>query len=560
MVRISLRTPVPDMATARLTLGAVVAVAVFLGLSWNDGHYWDEYFYLYSVFTHSPAELVRFEVQSAMFPVGFFSEKIGHVALLGLLTTVLGAGPKVLYTIQALYALLLLGCFGAAYGLLRDLLGDQRARDSTLVLMFSPLALYLSFKVMSEVPGLLFATLGSWAFVGAFRSDSRRQVGTRLTLAALALATAMLFRVTMIVSFAGLGLALVIAGGQRFERRRLVFRGLTVGIAAVILHTAGLALAGGSALRFGQHIAGVVTSHPPLQRVYALALFLQTLVLVVPFAWRYRSETGPWLASVWLAASALPFLAGHEPRYYAPALVPLAVLAAAGLRGVGGFLFGTRFRYGWVGLLAALAIVNRGLLVPLMPYEVDQARLLGLFRTVYARAPEASYLIPWTADYSLLRFSFPAARIELCLSNTPASRHFRPGHEGPISRPDRWWAGADHYVGSRPALVRQPYPWYFVGWTFNPAAIRLQRLLGRLNVGPLMQKGPRLHNHLAGSWIWNDRSLTLSPMYHMGRYYVYEVSPRSRAARKFAVTSTWGLRAAGEFESKNRSAGPDGYW
>jgi hypothetical protein len=489
-----------------------------------------------------------------MFPVGFFSEKIGHVALLGLLTRVFGAGPNVLYAIQALYALLLLGFFGAAYGLLRDLLGDQRARDSTLVLMFSPLALYLSFKVMSEVPSLLFATLGSWAFVSAFRSDSRRQVGTRLTLAAVAWAIAMLFRVTMIVSFAGLGLALMVAGGRRFERRRLVFRGLTVGIAAVALHTAGLALAGGSALRFGRHIAGVVTGHPPLQRVYALALFLQTLALVVPFAWRYRSETGPWLASVWLAASALPFLAGHEPRYYAPALVPLAILAAAGLRGVSGFLFGTRFRYGWVGVLAALALVNRGLLVPLMPYEVDQARLLGLFRTVQARAPGATYLIPWTADYSLLRFSFPAAHIELCLSNTPGARHFQPGHEGPIAGPDQWWAGPDHYVGSRRALGQQPHPWYFVGWTFNPAAIRLQLLLGHLSFGPLMRQGPVLHNHLTGSWIWHDRSLTLSPTDHLGRYYVYEVSRRSDAAHPR------GLQTAGGFESKNRSAGPDGHW
>jgi hypothetical protein len=528
MVKISWRTPVPDKATVRSTLGAVVAVAVFLGLSWNDGHYWDEYFYLYSVFAHSPAELVRFEVQSAMFPVGFFSEKIGHVALLGLLTRVFGAGPNVLYAIQALYALLLLGFFGAAYGLLRDLLGDQRARDSTLVLMFSPLALYLSFKVMSEVPSLLFATLGSWAFVSAFRSDSRRWTVTRLTLAAFTLAIAMLFRVTMIVSFAGLGLALLVAGDERFERRRLVFRLLTVGIAAVILHTAGLALAGGSVLRLGQHVASVVTSHPPLQRVYALALFLQTLALVLPFAWRRRSETGLGLATVWFAASALPFVAGHEPRYYAPALVPLAVLAATGLRPAADFLFGPRLRYGWAVLLAALVLVNRGLLAPLMPYEVDQARLLGLFRAIHARDPGATYLMPWIADYSLLRFSFPTARIELCLSNIPAAPHFRPGDEGPIAQPDQWWAGADHYVDSRPALVQRPRPWYFIGWTLNPAAVRLQRLLEHLGLGSL---GPRLHSHLAASWIWQDRSLTLSPRDRLGQYYLYEVTPQSRAVR-----------------------------
>lgn len=515
----------PDEATVRLSLGAFAAVAAFLGLSWNDGHYWDEYFYLYSVLAHSPAELVRYELQSGIFPAGFFSEKIGHVVLLDLLTMILGTGPNVLHAIQAVYALLLVGFFGAAYGLLRDLFGEQRARDSTLVLMFSPLALYLSFKVMSEVPGLLFTTLGSWAFVGAHQSESRRRTGACLTLAAVGLAVAMLFRVTMIVSFAGLALALMIAGGERFERRRLVFRLLTVGLAAVILHTAGLALAGGSALRFGSHIASVVTSHPPLQRVYALGLFLQTFALVLPFAWRHRSDTGLGLASIWFAASTFPFLAGHEPRYYAPALVPFAVLAAAGLRGLGDVLFGARFRYGWVGLLAALALVNRGLLVPLMPYEVDQPRLLELFRTVQARAPGATYLIPWISDYSLLRFSFPGAHIELCLSNTPGSRHFHPGQEGPLAQPDRWWAGADHYVGSLPVLERQQRPWYFVGWTFSPPALRLQRLLGRLSLGSLSRAAPPLHNHLAGSWIWHDRSLTLRPSDHVGQYYVYEVSP-----------------------------------
>jgi hypothetical protein len=202
------------------------------------------------------------------------------------------------------------------------------------------------------------------------------------------------------------------------------------------------------------------------------------------------------------------------------------VLAAAGLRGAAGFLFGARLRYGWVGLLAALALVNRVLLIPLMPYEVEQARLLEFFRILHARAPDATYLIPWIADYSLLRFSFPDARIELCCSNIPASRRFQPGYEGPLTQPDQWWAGADHYVGSRSALVQRPRPWYFVGWTYNPAALRLQQLLGTLSLERLVLKGPRLHNHLAGSWIWNDRSVTLSPSDRLGQYFAYELSPR----------------------------------
>jgi hypothetical protein len=270
----------------------------------------------------------------------------------------------------------------------------------------------------------------------------------------------------------------------------------------------------------------VLTTHPPLQRAFALALFVQTLALALVFAWRSRSEPGTRMAWVWFAASGLPFLAGHEPRYYIPALIPLAVLAAAGLRGAADWLFGPRLRQGWVVLLAALVLINRLVLIPLMPYEVQQGRLLALFRTLSASAPGATYLIPWITDYSLLRFGFPVAHIELCLSHTPQSRYTHPGHGGELAEPDQWWAG--HYVGSPPALSRKPAPWYLIGWTYNPAALSLQRLLRPVGLERLVRKGPQLHNHLAGSWIWHDRSLTLTPRDRLGQYHVYEVSARSR--------------------------------
>ncbi len=96
---------------------------------------------------------------------------------------VLGGGEGSLHAIQLLYALLVVGFVGAAYGLMRELLGDHRAEDSALVLLFSPLALYLSFKVMSEVPALLFTTLGSWAFVRSFRPGRRHSQEVWLALA-----------------------------------------------------------------------------------------------------------------------------------------------------------------------------------------------------------------------------------------------------------------------------------------------------------------------------------------------------------------------------------------
>ena len=516
----------------RRVLGALAAVALCLALGWSDGHYWDEYFYLYSAAMHPPTELVSYELRTALFPPGFFSEKIGHVVLLRLLTRAFGMGEHVLYAIQALYGLLLVGCFGAAYGLLHDLFGEQWTRRATPVLVFSPLALYLPFKVMSEVPSLLLVTLGSWAFVRSFRHTAPRGSRACLGLATLGLAAGMLCRITTIMAFAGLGLALLVSGDERFARRRLLLRLVLVGTAVGVLHTAALASTGGSILRIGAHIQAVVATHVPLQRVYALALFVQAFALVLPFVWRARTERPVRVAAVWFAASALPFLAGHEPRYYAPALVPFAVLAAAALEGAVQGLAGPRRRYAWAALLATVTLLDRGLLVPLMPYEVEQGHLLALFERLETRRPRSSYLVPWISDFSLLRFAHPDAPVGLCLSNLSGTRVSQPGHAGPLPAADRWWAGPDHYVGSRAALARWPAPWTYVGWTYSPAALRLRRLLASAGLGQWMPAGAELHNHLAGSWIWHDPTLRLTPTDALGEYRAYELSPRAHGDRE----------------------------
>ncbi len=511
----------------RAALGIGALIVTFLVLSWSDGHYWDEYYYLYSVLVHSPAELLRFEGQTQHLPAGFFSEKLGHVVLLDRLTGIMGGGERTLYAIQVLYALMVVGFVAAAYGLMLELFRDLRAAVAALVLLFSPLALYLSFKVMSEVPSLLFVTLGSWGFVRSFRPGSLRDQTVSLVLAIVGLALGMLCRFTMIVSFAGLGLALLLAGDERFDRRRLFGRLVVVGLAVVALHVGTVYLAGGSVHHTGAHIHDVISSHPPLQRVYALGLFVQSFALLLPFAWIQRSERRPWLAIAWLIVAALPFLLGHEPRYYAPALVPLAIVTAAGLRGAADALFPAKWRYAWAGLLAVVVLVNRLVLVPLMPYEVNQARLLETFEGVHSRAPEATYLVPWSSDFSLLRFAFPGANVVLCLTGSASSRLGMTGERGQLSAPDKWWAGTEYYVGNDSALMRRPKPWYYIGWDRNPSALRLQRLLGYVGLGDLMRKGPELHNHLEESWIWSDESWRLIPRGQVAQYQVYEVTPRS---------------------------------
>jgi hypothetical protein len=505
-----------------------VALALFALLGWSNAHHWDEYFYLYSSVLHSPGELLRYELQTAIFPPGFFTEKIGHVVLLRVLTTLFGAGERVLYGIEVLYALLLVGYLWASYKLLQQLFGAEEAGASTLVLMFSPVTLYLAFKILSETPSLLFVTLGSWLFVRSFAAASRRGARIDLALASLLLALGALCRVTSIVGFAGLGIALFAVKQPRFERRRLLARLVVSGVVVGALYAVVLSILGGEPLRVVGGVHQVLTTHPPLERAFALATFLQTFALVLPFVWAERVRPEVRIAAVWLVCAALPFVAGHEPRYYAPALIPFAILSAVGFRRAAGRLWAlAALRHAWLGLFAASVLVNRTLLIPLMPYEVNQGQLLSLFHRLQAQTPGATYLLPWISDYSLLRFSSPTSRVNLCLSETPGSRVSHGGYQSGLSSADRWWAGADLYVGSRERLAAEPSPWVYIGWTYNPADLKLLRILARLGFPP--PSGAKLHNHLSGSWIWSDSGLSLKLWVRSGQYYVYQIGTRGSA-------------------------------
>jgi hypothetical protein len=528
-------------------------VALFAVLGWNSGHHWDEYFYLYSSFMHSPAELLRYESSTAIFPPGFFTEKLGHVALLRVLTGVLGPGEPALYTIELLYALLLVGYFWASYRLLRELLGPAEARDSTLVLMFSPLSLYLAYKLLSEVPSLLFVTLASWALVRSLTADTARARRIALCLSISLLAVGALFRITGVAEFVGLAVALLVAGSRSdFTWRRVIGASVLIGAASAAIYSIVLLWYGGTPLSIFAGIGTVVTTHPPLERVFALACFVQTFALVLPFAWRQRARPAVRLAAIWLVCAGAPFLAGHEPRYYAPALTPLAVLSAVGLKEAASKLPEGGRRYAWLGVLAALVLINRLFLIPLMPYEVQQEQLLTVFHRLQQQKPGATYLVPWISDYSLLRFSGPAARVDLCLSVLPGGRISTRGHTGQLGAADRWWAGADHYVGSKDVLLKQPRPWRYLGWTYNPANVALVRWLGRL--GLPIPKGGKLHNHLAGSWIWLDPTLGRQLVEHSGLYYVYALTPEaqklpSSSRRTGSTQSLCSHRSASAHES-----------
>jgi len=517
----------------------VAAAAAFLALSWTAHHYWDEFFYLYSSARYTPRQLLRLDAAIDLFPQGYFSSKIGHVVLLHWLVRILGRGVTALTILQGGAAVLMLATVAAGYGVFRELLDEADARRTTLVLLFLPLTLYLSYKLLSEVPSLLLSTLACWAFLRAFRSRTRREAAMLMAAATAALALGMLCRVTSVLTFGGLAAALLVGGAPRFPRRAVVVRSAAVGLGALAIHAGVLQAMGGSELRVLLLAGSVAKQAQGFERIYALLFFLQTFALLLPFALRRPWPPAVRIAGLWLLVTVVPTLSGHEPRYYAPGLLPLAMLCVVGLDRLVSLMPAASRRWAWAGTLGLLALVNRAALLPLMPWEVDETSLTRVVQELSQEHPQATILVPWASDYCFLRYRFPALRVRLAMSALPASRYPSQGRWGAIAPIDQRWAGAARYVGSMSSLAQTPAPWYYVSWSYNPVMLQVRALLEDLDIHALGDPHRTgWHDHRAGSWIWTDARLAHREIGGAGQYEVFLLLPHPQGAIPTSITSS----------------------
>lgn len=509
----------------------VLVGSTFLGVSFGHEHYWDEYFYLFSVRHHAPARLVAFEpaLSDGIVPAGFFAGKIGFVTLLWLLVGAVGDGPQALLLLRLVFAALGLAVGAATYRLL-TLLGSARAAGQTAVLtVFLPLSVYLGFKTLSETPALLFGTVAAWQLLASFHATGPVARGWRLGAAAVALAAATLCRVTGSLVCLGLVAGLLVAPLPGLGRRTLLRRSACVTGVALLLVVAVYGALGVSFVeRLGALVASVTERQwSPVVRLYALALFGQLFWL--PALFGFRPTGSGRLALAWLTVAVAPFLLlaeYAEPRYFAAALIPFAMLVREGMEVTTTRLLqaGARTRWLSVGLLLAM---NRLIFAPLMPFELDE-RAYNRLMTRLTATGVATYLVPWVTDYCYLAFAYPDRRIVLVMSTTY-------GTGTVFETPEfRRWVGQDRYAATLSTLDQFPRPWVYVGWTYNPTVLRLKQWLSHLGLARWMPIDERraLLDHLTPSWIWSATTLTRELLDAEGPYRAFAVRPaRSRDGR-----------------------------
>ncbi len=501
----------------------------YLLLAYSPRHYWDEYFYLVSLRDHPPAALFALEPHlGGLFPAGFFTAKSAFVLLLHRLIAWTGDGATALGVIRGVFALGMLAFLGAARGLLGELLPRRRADGAALLVALSPLALYLGYKTLSEVPSLLFTTLGGWAFLAAFRAGGRGRAALCLAGAVAALTLGLASRFPALLGFGAMLAGLLLFDPRRYPGRRVLAWGAGVCV-AVLASWLLLWLAWVDAPL--ERLAGLVSNlsgrrESPLLKLYAVLITVQAFL---PFAARpllSRWDGLTRLAAVWLVLATLPFLAGSayaEPRFLYLGLLPLGLLT---WRGYELLAAGGRRRRRAAGMgLAAAAALNWGLLVPLMPYEIHEARYARLLADRAALPPGATLLTPWLSDYGYLAFAHPRRRLRLVLTwaKNGDPRFYR-------SVAFRRWVGEGRYLADLDGLAREPRPWRYLGWAYNPLLGEIHGMLRALGLAAGgLHYSPNQKNHLCLSWIAGEPALASREIARVGTYRVFDLTPLAAA-------------------------------
>src|SRR5215475_12814351 len=185
----------------RLWIGAgiVLIIAIYIVLA-NDGHhYWHEFRDLYSVTFYSTADLMQGAFDPGPAPVrtteqvaAWYATKLFHLQLLKELVNLLGVGLKSYTIIKALYVAMLVMAAGLI-GMTLWTLGMSTSRTAFITGLFllSPVTVYLGYKLLPEVPSLLFSAAALVLFTAAAFRRSYHQIvlsslaGLALTLSAL---------------------------------------------------------------------------------------------------------------------------------------------------------------------------------------------------------------------------------------------------------------------------------------------------------------------------------------------------------------------------------------
>jgi hypothetical protein len=517
------------MRPRHLALLALAALALWLLLGFDGRLHWDEPQYLYAG-AYSPVEQI---VSGAFQPngiAGFNVSRIVHVLQIKGIAALFGVGGQLIVVVMALHLAALLAFLVILWAILRELtVPAGQAAVGTLIVMVSPIVLYLAFKTLPDTPALMTSTLAVLALLRLVRGG---KAWLWLAIGALALALTALTKHVLVWTVVAFAVAALIAVPGDLPRTRLLRAVCALSLASIALFAVAITLPGLDLAHFLNFIrAASQATEPFAARGLHLLITLGVLWVLVAIAAlppHGRLTRFFWL---WFAVAVLPYLLlvpRLEIRYLAPALLPLAGLVIAALdwlqRGVHGL--GSKPRAQLAALLALIAAIGLSsrALQGITAHEVEIGSLHTLLGRLDATFGPAGYAIvtPWEySTFLYLRVAYPEHHVYDAYDPTSAGPP-----DGFLDR-QRHFAG--HLLRDLDQLRAIDTPLVYVGFAEAMPIANLRRLAGWLprTIGEtLLRQLDALDTleHLTLSWMWDAPELSFAPLDQEGNYLAYRVT------------------------------------
>lgn len=519
----------------------VVATYAILG---NDSrHHWHEFRYLYSATHYTPSELMQglFDpgpapVQNPQGVAAWYSTGLLNVFILRQLVKIFGVGLESYLSIKAVYGVILIIATGFVSVALRNIgMSSGRALLIGGLVLVSPLSIYLGFKLMGEVPSLLFGSIAIAFFSMPASKLSYRIILSVLTGLALGLST--LASARMPLFFLGFWVALLL-WTHPAARRTVLFSGLWVWVLFLFFWFIGFQLLGGNFTIYLQAIRGFLSFTKPLPMwifaLFNLFLFGMGLWLFTPCAWLSKDMPARCFFVVWFALSALPVLVVSvgfmEPRYLLPGFIPFVGVAALGFEGLW-----ERLKEKWHASPPALTtlvavfiiIMTSGSILAqyFIPYETNAHHLIRAVQHATHLEKQSVILIPWNyTDYHFLAFVFPENPVYLVQS---AANDRGERVDDQIWAKKRLDNYGERFLPDAHALdAFSGHTMFYIGWTILPSLQNLRDFLLTIGFRRLAsQVDPsKFMNHMTQSWLWKHPQFKMHEITRYGQYHVFEVN------------------------------------
>jgi hypothetical protein len=509
----------------------VVISILFLMISYTPYHYWDEFYYIYTLNYHSLTETILKEndLSAGLFPKGFFSSKIGSMLIIWLFTKIMGAGWLSLYILQFTFALFLIGFFLVSYKFYSEFIESEDSINSkwalftSTIVLFLPVTMYLSFKTLTEVPALFFTTFGLWMFIRSIRETAQGKICILLSLAFAGIVLGALCRYLFLINFIGFVFSYVIIYRKHYlirtiiKRAMIIFAGLIMLVIFVfylkgdhLIQSVGLLKFNIMDLKSGDN--GV--------KIYVFMMYFQSFIILLPFSFLFKWTKTFKLSICWLCISVIPLFAVAsylETRFFSIGLLPTAIIMNQGLQNFEKSLRLHKRIFVWIFLML-IVISNRLVFTPLSLYDIDQKHLKKIVSDVYQYEPQATLILPWITEYCLLRFVYPDREIRSSITTLPGTEN----HSFIQTDSFKWWIGRTNHVSMLEELLKESKPWIYIGRSFSPAREKLYEYLSMLRMSSLMQRRVG-SDPLSLSWIWNNEDLKLDLSQRQGPYNAYQI-------------------------------------